>query len=121
MRVIETFSDLEQVEKGSVLTIGNFDGVHLGHRRILIQARRLANDKGRKLVVMTFDPHPLSFLHPAKTPGILTPIPLRVKLLAELGVDIRLVLKTGEEILNLSPDEFIERFLAKGLQTSVVV
>ncbi|MDD5458077.1 MAG: bifunctional riboflavin kinase/FAD synthetase [Phycisphaerae bacterium] len=121
MKVIETISDLERVEKGSVLTIGNFDGVHLGHRRILREAQHLANSRCRKLVVMTFDPHPLSFLHPEKTPGILTPIALRAKLMSELGVDVRLILKTNEEILGLLPDEFLKRFLVERLCPCTVV
>lgn len=121
MKFIKTISDLEKIEKGCVLTIGNFDGVHIGHQKVLTAAKKIATEKNTKLIMMTFDPHPLSVLHPQKTPGILTPLPLRKQLLEELGVDYRLVLKTDAEMLKLSPADFVDKYLVKAVQPNVVV
>ncbi len=121
MKIIETVSDLHKIERNSVLAIGNFDGVHIGHREILKIARQIADERKAKLVVMTFEPHPLAFLHPDKAPGVLTPLPLKRDLLAESGADLRLMLKTTSEILDLLPAEFVQRFLVAGVQPAVVV
>ncbi|MHC4396919.1 MAG: bifunctional riboflavin kinase/FAD synthetase [Planctomycetota bacterium] len=121
MKIIKTVSDLEKIEKGCILTIGNFDGVHIGHQKVLTAAREIATRNNTKLIMMTFDPHPLAVLQPQKTPGILTPLPLRKHLLAELGVDYRLVLKTNLEMLKLSPANFVDKYLVKAIQPRVVV
>ena len=66
MKIIETISDLEKIKKGCVLTIGNFDGVHIGHQAILIAAGQTAMQRQTELVVMTFDPHPAAVLFAQK-------------------------------------------------------
>jgi riboflavin kinase/FMN adenylyltransferase len=69
MELIEVTSDLAElatVEKGCVLTIGNFDGVHMGHQQILNAAKQTATENQTQLVVMTFEPHPLAVLRPDK-------------------------------------------------------
>ncbi|MHC4889362.1 MAG: adenylyltransferase/cytidyltransferase family protein, partial [Planctomycetota bacterium] len=124
MDIVEATSgpaELVKVEKGCVLTIGNFDGVHLGHQEILIAARQIAAKRGAELVVMTFEPHPLAVLHPHKRPGILTSLALKKRLLAQFGVDSLLVLKSTLELLSLSPEDFVERFIVKNIQPGVVV
>jgi len=121
MRIIEIISGLEKIKSGSVLTIGNFDGVHLGHQEILIAAKQTASERRAELVVMTFEPHPLVVLHPQKRPGILTSLALKKHLLAEFGVDYLLVLKTTPELLILSPQDFVEQFIVKNIQPGVVV
>jgi len=119
MRIIETVSDFEQ--KGCVLTIGNFDGIHIGHKAILTVARQIAEQKATELIVMTFEPHPVAILHPEKAPGVLTPLELKKHLLAQCGVDCLIVLKDSIELLNLAPADFVEQFLVKTVQPSVVV
>ena len=121
MRVIETISDLQKVPRGCVLTIGNFDGVHVGHRKILRTAREIADRRGSSVVMMTFEPHPLAVLHPEKVPAKLTPMALKRRLLMELNVDCRLVIKATSEVLGLSARDFVRRFLIEGVQPSVVV
>jgi len=124
MDIVETTSgpaELAKVEKGCVLTIGNFDGVHLGHQEILIAARQTAAEKRTQLVVMTFEPHPLAILHPQKRPGILTSLALKKHLLAEFGVDCLFVVKSTVELLSLSPQDFVEQFIVKNIQPGVVV
>ncbi len=74
MKVFDSISSLEGIEKGWALTIGNFDGVHLGHQEI-IKAAKAAAGRGRGtggLAVMTFEPHPAAILHPEKAPQVLT-------------------------------------------------
>jgi len=121
MRIIEAASELGQITKGCVLTIGNFDGVHLGHRQILTAARQTAEKKQADLIAMTFEPHPVAILYPEKAPGVLTPLEIKKNLLAQCGVDCLIVLKGDEELLNLSPEDFVGRFLVENVQPSVVV
>ena len=124
MKIIEATSgltELARVEKGCVLTIGNFDGVHVGHQEILSAARQTAVQKATELIVMTFEPHPLAILHPHEKPGILTSLPLKKHLLAEAGVDCLVVVKTTRRLLHLSPQDFVERFIVKNIQPNVVV
>jgi len=121
MRILETMRDLEKTEKGCVLTIGNFDGVHLGHQEILAAAGRIAQERTAELVAMTFEPHPVAILHPEKAPGVLTPLELKTHLLAECGVDCLIVLQDSRTLLNLSPEDFMSRFLVENVRPSVVV
>jgi len=121
MRVIEEISDIEKIRKGCVLTIGNFDGVHIGHREILTAARETATQRKTEFVAMTFEPHPVAILHPEKAPGVLTPLELKKHLLTKYGVDCLIILKDSRELLNLSPQDFIDRFLVKNIQPDTVV
>jgi len=124
MKVIETtpaLAELAQVKKGCVLTIGNFDGVHIGHQAILATARQVAAKRAAELVVMTFEPHPLAVLYPEKSPGILTPLALKKYLLTEFEVDCLLVVKSTRQLLALSAQDFVQRFLVTNIQPGVVV
>jgi riboflavin kinase/FMN adenylyltransferase len=104
-----------------VLTIGNFDGVHLGHQEILAAAKRIAQERAAELVAMTFEPHPVAILHPDRAPGMLTPLELKTHLLAECGVDALIVLEDNRWLLNLSPGNFASRFIVDNMQPGVVV
>ncbi len=124
MKVIETTSGLAELAKlkeGCVLTIGNFDGVHIGHQAILATARQTAAKRAVQLVVMTFEPHPLAVLHPEKSPCILTPLALKKHLLTEFEVDCLLVVKSTCQLLALSAPDFVQRFLVANIQPGVVV
>jgi riboflavin kinase/FMN adenylyltransferase len=121
MRIIEKNSDVEKIKKGCVLTIGNFDGVHIGHREILTAAKQIAAKKTTELTVMTFEPHPLAILYPEKAPRILTPLVLKKHLLAQFGVDCLYILESDRQLLTLSPADFVQQFIVKNIQPSVVV
>jgi riboflavin kinase/FMN adenylyltransferase len=124
VKIIETTSSLEElakVEAGSVLTIGNFDGVHLGHQEIISIARKLADQRDSELVLMTFEPHPVAILYPEKAPGVLTPMSLKKHLLASLGVDCMVILESSYRILNLSPETFVDEFILKSSRPAVLV
>jgi riboflavin kinase/FMN adenylyltransferase len=121
MKIIEKTSDLDKLPTGCVLTIGNFDGVHLGHQHILSAARKAARKKQAQLLAMTFDPHPVAVLHPEKSPGVLTTMPLKGQYLSQLGVDCLIVLKSTPELLGLSAEHFLRRFLLEHIQPGVVI
>ncbi len=121
MKILKTISDLRQVKKGCVLTIGNFDGIHIGHQVILTNAKKVASQRKTQLVVMTFEPHPLALLNPSKSPDILTPLPLKKHILGEFGVDYLLIVRTTRRLLSLPPPDFVREFLVEHIQPSVVV
>ena len=121
MKIIQTIAQFQHIPKGCVLTIGNFDGVHVGHQEILAVAREAAEQNDTELIAMVFDPHPVAILHPEMAPGVLSPLDIKKYLLAECGVDKVIVLRTNRKLLDLSPEDFVERFLAEHIKPSVVV
>jgi riboflavin kinase/FMN adenylyltransferase len=121
MKVLTVRADFAQARKGCVLTIGNFDGVHVGHQEILRTARRLAGENGTEMAVMTFEPHPVAVLHPEKASGVLTPLSLKLHLLKDWADRCIIVLEDNRELLNLSPQDFVDEFLMTTLQPSVIV
>ena len=104
-----------------VVTIGNFDGVHRGHRAVLWRAREIADRGAHDVVAVTFDPHPMAVLRPDHAPAMLTSLPVRAELLGEAGVDDVLALPFSREIAAWSPVEFVDRVLVGALRASVVV
>lgn len=104
------------------MSIGNFDGVHRGHQHVLQRAREVAADVGvDRVVVVTFDPHPIAVLRPEHAPPTLTSIDTRVSLMAEQGVDAVLVVPFDREIAGWTPEEFIDRVLVQPLSARAVV
>ena len=99
----------------SVGAIGNFDGVHLGHRKILEAVAAEARGLGMRAVAITFDPHPYRFLRPADAPRLLTPMDERIKLLAATGMDAVAVLPFDEALARLTAREFARSILVEAL------
>jgi riboflavin kinase/FMN adenylyltransferase len=117
-RMIPVYGALEAVPAGfgpSVVAIGNFDGVHLGHRQILGAVVNEARERGARAVAVTFDPHPDQFLRPEMAPRLLTPMAERARLLAQTGLDAVLVLPFNEALAAWTPVEFVERVLVERL------
>ncbi|TDE14070.1 bifunctional riboflavin kinase/FAD synthetase [Jiangella asiatica] len=118
------WTELGQVPPGfgpSVVTIGNFDGVHLGHRQVLTRMVADARAAGTRAVAMTFDPHPLRLHRPDRAPELITGIRDRLELLAETGLDAVLVQPYTWEFAHQSPAEFVRRYLVDGLRAATVV
>jgi riboflavin kinase / FMN adenylyltransferase len=104
-----------------VATIGEFDGVHRGHQRIVERAGEIARARNLPVVVITFDPHPDEVVRPGSHPPLLTTSRRRAELLAGLGADAVLVLPFNLEFSRLSPDEFVRVVLSERLHAAAVV
>lgn len=105
----------------SVVTIGVFDGVHRGHRRIVGQATRTATERGMRSVAITFDPHPDEVVRPGTHPPLLSTSRRRAELLAELGTDAIIVLPFTLELSRMGPDEFVQSVLVERLHAAHVI
>src|SRR5437763_1101184 len=103
------------------LTIGNFDGVHLGHAALLAELRRHAQAVGGPAVAVTFDPHPLQLLRPERFEPVLTTMADRAELLHAVGADHVLILRTTPELLHLTAEEFFAHVVRQGLQARALV
>jgi len=91
----------------TVVSIGNFDGVHVGHRLVIDRMRQSAAARGSRSVVVTFDPHPLRFLRPETCPRLITPLKTRLELLADAGLDAVLVLPFTANLSRMRASEFV--------------
>ncbi len=105
----------------TAVVIGNFDGVHLGHRHVLTRARELADQRGLAVVAVTFDPHPMAVLRPEHAPTTLTTLEVRAELLGEAGADGVLALPFDRDVASWTPEEFVQRVLVDGLRAAAVV
>lgn len=107
--------------RGGAVAIGNFDGVHRGHARIVERLRANAQAVGGPAVVFTFDPHPAMILRPEAAPQPLTWIDRKAELLADLGVDAMIACQTDEALLALTPEEFFTRIVLGRLDAKALV
>jgi riboflavin kinase/FMN adenylyltransferase len=121
MRVLKARTDFEQAPRGCVLTIGNFDGVHVGHQEILRTAQQLARAHGTEMAVMTFDPHPAAVLRSDKPTGVLTPLPLKLHLLQDYADCCIVAPAADRALLGLSPQAFVDDFLMATFQPAIIV
>jgi riboflavin kinase/FMN adenylyltransferase len=111
---MKIFSSLAEIPSGfgpSVAVIGNFDGVHRGHAQVLEAVTTEARTTGCQAIAITFDPHPEQFLRPEHAPGLITPLPERLRLLSSTGVDAVLVLPFDDELACLSARECVKSIL----------
>lgn len=104
-----------------VVTLGNFDGVHRGHKAVLSRLVEIGRERGLPAVAVTFEPHPLAVLHPDRAPDIITPSSVRDDLLEGTGLDGLLVLEFTKDFAQQSPEEFVQGTFVDGLQAKVVV
>jgi len=107
--------------RGGVVTIGNFDGVHLGHAALLAELRRQAQMRGVAAVALTFDPHPLKLLRPAQFQPVLTTPAYRAELLLASGADHILLLQTTPALLNLTAAEFFNLVIQEQFSARAIV
>ncbi|GII99405.1 riboflavin kinase/FMN adenylyltransferase [Sediminihabitans luteus] len=105
----------------SVVTIGNFDGVHRGHAAVLRRIVDLAHGSDARAVAVTFDPHPLQVHQPGSAPELITGLADRTELLAGTGLDAVLVLEYTLDLARQTPEQFVVECLARGLRARTVV
>ncbi len=103
------------------LAIGNFDGVHLGHRTLIRQTREVAASNGWKTAVLTFDPHPAVVVAPKRAPRLICSLEERLRLLEQAGAEEILVLPFVPEVAKMSPEEFVVEVLVDGLDARAVL
>lgn len=122
MRVWRSLDEVPADLGKSVVTVGNFDGVHLGHQHVIAHAHELAArlELGH-VVAVTFDPHPMAVLRPEHAPPTISSIDQRVALLADAGADDVLVVPFTREIAEWAPERFVEEILVETLHAAAVV
>jgi len=103
-----------------VLALGNFDGVHRGHRKILDRVHRVATEHGSTAVVMTFDPHPPRVVRPDKAPALLMTIDQKLETMADAGVQAAAIVRFTHELSRWSPEEFVHTVLVDWLHVAEV-
>ncbi len=121
MRVIRHLAHVTPPLPRVVLTLGNFDGVHLGHRAIIRRAVAEARAVDGQVVVLTFHPHPIAVVAPDKAPPLLQSLRDRLLQLRELGVDVTVVQRFTPEFAALDPEHFVGAFLGAHLELLQVV
>lgn len=121
MRIFRHFEDVPQSLRGSVVAVGNFDGVHLGHRALIGEAAKAARLAGRPFAVLAFEPHPQEFLRPSPESFRLTPLRTKARLIAELGADAFFALTFDAAMAARTADTFVREVLVEGLGASAVV
>ncbi|MGO0577430.1 bifunctional riboflavin kinase/FAD synthetase [Ornithinimicrobium panacihumi] len=105
----------------TVATLGNFDGVHRGHRAVLKTVTDLAAERSLAAVAVTFDPHPVAVLHPERAPEAIAGLEHRLALLEEAGLDGVVVIEFTKEYALLTPEDFVVETFVEGLRSQVVV
>jgi len=108
-------------DERAVITIGAYDGVHLGHRAVIDQVKRRAAELGAKSVVVTFDRHPASVVRPESAPRLLTGPELKMELLESTGIDAVVVVPFTPDQAAESPESFVDRVLVNCLKTCAIV
>jgi riboflavin kinase/FMN adenylyltransferase len=120
MRVHRSLSDVPAAPAGRALALGTFDGVHVGHRRVIASARERARERDLLSTVVTFDPHPLRVLRPDQPPRLLTTTARKIALISELGVDELVVIPFTAELSRQSAEDFAAQVLAGTLDARSV-
>jgi len=115
VRVYRSLSEVPAAPSGRALALGTFDGVHLGHRRVIASAVSRARELGLVSTVATFDPHPLRVLRPEEPPRLLTTTDQKIALISELGVDELVTIPFTPELSRQSADDFCKQVLAGAL------
>jgi riboflavin kinase/FMN adenylyltransferase len=121
MEIVVGLEALERPYSGTVLTIGNYDGVHLGHQKILSAVVKKAAEINGTSMVMTFDPHPVKVIAPERNIRLLTTTEEKARLIESLGIHVLLLINFNKEFSSMLPDEFITEILIKKLNVSEVI
>lgn len=114
---MKIFYSIDKIEKfpAPVLTIGNYDGVHIGHKKIIKKVVDMALKVNGTSMLMTFEPHPLSILKPEKLIGRITPFHIKSRIIEENGIEVLIVMEFNETLRQMGPEEFFSKILIEGL------
>jgi riboflavin kinase / FMN adenylyltransferase len=107
--------------KGAVVAIGNFDGMHRGHRELIARAQAIATEKGAPSAILTFSPHPRAFFSPDKPFFRITPVAEKISVIAQLGLDGVVIRRFDAALANTTASDFFDRFILAELGASGVV
>jgi riboflavin kinase / FMN adenylyltransferase len=120
---VQVITDVSEApwDERAVVTIGAYDGVHLGHQAVIAEVRRLAAERGAKSAVVTFDKHPALVVRPESAPQSLTDLDQKLEMLADTGLDAAVVVAFDEQRATEEPEDFVKEVLVDGLHAVVVV
>jgi riboflavin kinase/FMN adenylyltransferase len=121
MRIFRHVANLPEAEKGTVVAIGNFDGLHRGHQQVIATARDIARAQERRFGVLTFEPHPRSYFGRAEEPFRLTPFRIKVRELQTLGVETLFVLRFDAALAGRTAEDFLAGVLHAGIGAAHIV
>ncbi|MFM7740255.1 MAG: bifunctional riboflavin kinase/FAD synthetase, partial [Planctomycetota bacterium] len=121
MRLLRRLDSFPAELRGGALTIGNFDGVHRGHKHVMQRLKQHAARVGGPAIVFTFDPHPARLLRPDQSPPPLTWIDRKAELLSELGVDVVVAYPTDMALLQLEYGDFFQRIVLEQIGARAMV
>src|SRR5208283_47941 len=119
MQVFESF-DIREKFQNPVLTIGNYDGIHLGHRQIIDRVKERARELSGTSMLLTFSPHPLHVLRPDRELAAITPLAEKKRLIGDAGIDVLVIAPFTAKFARIEPEAFItsilvDRLAIKGL------
>jgi riboflavin kinase/FMN adenylyltransferase len=120
MRIVRAGAGSPCAVRGAAVAIGNFDGLHRGHRAVVAAAAAFARELGAPLGVVTFEPHPREVIQPEAAPARLTPLRRKAELLAELGVDLLYPFRFDGRLMRQAPEDFVGDALADRLGVRAV-
>lgn len=121
MRIFRHFDTLPEDARGAAVAIGNFDGVHPGHRAVINEAGLIARDEGVPWAVLTFEPHPRQLFTPNQAPFRLTPFRAKAQLIEAMGVDLLIVQRFDKAFSEIEAEDFVRDALVRGLSAHHVV
>src|SRR5215475_9846344 len=121
MRIFRHYDDVPDAYRGAVVAVGNFDGVHRGHRALIAEAETLAGERGAPLAVLAFEPHPQEFFHPDAESFRLTPFRAKARLLAETGIDTLYAIAFDASIAKRTAEDFVRDVLVDGLGVRTII
>jgi riboflavin kinase/FMN adenylyltransferase len=121
VEIIRATAPVPRPEVGAAVTIGAYDGVHLGHRAVIAEVRRLAAERGIRSAVVTFDRHPAMVVRPESAPRLLTDLDQKLELLASTGVDVTVVVPFDEARAQESAEDFVDEIVVGCLAAEAVV
>src|SRR5690242_15727623 len=107
MEILHSLDQAARHNEPSAVTIGSFDGIHLAHRALLERVKTIAQQRDAASIAITFNPHPVQVLAPEKAPRLLTPLPVKVDLIEQSGIDRLLIIPFSRDFSLWPPARFV--------------